>query len=52
MDLEDNIKNIDKNWFALYTKPRGEFKAAEQLNVNEINYYLPTLTTVKQWSDR
>ena len=52
MDLDKNIKNIDKNWFALYTKPRGEFKAAEQLDVNAINYYLPTLTTVKQWSDR
>ena len=36
MDLEDNIKNIDKNWFALYTKSRGEFKAAEQLNMSRM----------------
>jgi len=45
-------KNSEKAWFALYTKPRSEFKAAEQLSVNNIEYYLPTFTKIKQWSDR
>lgn len=45
--------NIDqKSWFALYTKPRSEFKASEQLSRIEVEHYLPTFTTVKQWSDR
>ena len=41
-----------KNWFALYTKPRHEFKALEQLKEIEIETYLPTITVTKQWSDR
>lgn len=52
MDPESVKENHIKNWYALYTKPRSEFKAAEQLDKNQINYYLPTVTTVKQWSDR
>ena len=41
-----------KHWFALYTKPRHEFKALEQLKEIEIETYLPTITITKQWSDR
>jgi transcription antitermination factor NusG len=52
MDPETIKENPAKNWYALYTKPRSEFKAAEQLEINQINYYLPTVTTTKQWSDR
>lgn len=39
-------------WFALYTKPRSEFKAAEQIGEAGIQYYLPSVTRIKQWSDR
>lgn len=39
-------------WFALYTKPRSEFKAAEQIQSAGVQYYLPSITKVKQWSDR
>ena len=46
------VKESDKYWFALYTKPRNEFKAEEQLNSNNIINYLPTITRLKQWSDR
>lgn len=43
----------NKFWFALYTKPRHEFKALEYLrNIEEVEPYLPTITTLKQWSDR
>ena len=48
------LKNNDteKAWFALYTKSRSEFKAAEQLNSIEVQYYLPVITKWKKWSDR
>ena len=52
MFTEDTRENSIKSWFALYTKPRSEFKASEQLEANGINHYLPTVTTLKQWSDR
>jgi transcription antitermination factor NusG len=39
-------------WFALYTKPRSEFKAAEQIQSAGVQYYLPSIIKVKQWSDR
>ena len=42
----------ERAWFALYTKPRSEFKAAEQINEINVIYYLPAITRVKQWSDR
>uniref|UniRef100_A0A832DPK3 UpxY family transcription antiterminator n=1 Tax=Ignavibacterium album TaxID=591197 RepID=A0A832DPK3_9BACT len=45
-----NIQN--KNWFALYTKVNQEFKAAEQLNRIGIEYYLPVVNKIRQWSDR
>jgi len=41
-----------KKWFALYTKPRHEFKALEQINALDITTYLPTTTVIRQWSDR
>lgn len=41
-----------RSWFALYTKPRNEFKAADQLGALAIQYYLPVVTKIKQWSDR
>jgi transcription antitermination factor NusG len=42
----------EKAWFALYTRPRSEFKAAEQLHECGIDYYLPVIQKIKQWSDR
>ena len=42
----------EKSWFALYTKPRSEFKAVDQINSIGVDYYLPTITKIKQWSDR
>lgn len=52
MDVQKKKKIFGKNWYALYTKPRSEFRAAEQLDVTKIIYYLPTVTSIKQWSDR
>lgn len=44
---EANLK-----WYAMYTKPRHEFKAAQEFRAEGIEYYLPTVTLLKQWSDR
>ena len=56
MNQEIKIKTAPagpgKAWFALYTKPRSEFKAAEQIEAIGVEYYLPTVTKLKQWSDR
>jgi len=46
------INETEKAWFALYTKSRSEFKAAEQLNSIDVQYYLPVITRWKKWSDR
>ncbi len=42
----------NKHWYALYTKPRHEFKAEEQLKSCGVEFYLPTIVRIKQWSDR
>lgn len=52
LQITENIPGFEKYWFALYTKPRHEFKAAEQIAENNIEYYLPVITKIKQWSDR
>lgn len=54
-DLSINTEGTvlhNRHWYAFYTKPRHEFKAAEQLGENNITYYLPVITKIKQWSDR
>ena len=40
------------SWYALYTKPRHEFKAKLYLESVRIENYLPTITVTKKWSDR
>ena len=46
------MENSNKHWHPLYTKPRQEFKAEQQLAAIGLEYYLPTITRLKQWSDR
>lgn len=50
MNTESNTS--ERHWFALYTKPRHEFKVALKLQGISVEYYLPTLTVTKKWSDR
>ena len=40
------------NWYVLFTKPRCEKKAEEQLLSIGINAYCPTRSEIKFWSDR
>jgi len=51
-DLKNFEETFEKAWFALYTRSRSEFKAAEQLQVLGIQYYLPVVAKWKKWSDR
>ncbi|MBF4465696.1 UpxY family transcription antiterminator [Flavobacterium sp. LC2016-12] len=39
-------------WYVLYTKPKWEKKVAEKLNQIGVESYCPTITRIKQWSDR
>lgn len=39
-------------WYAVYTKSRHEKKVAKFLGEKHIEYYLPLIKTIKQWSDR
>jgi transcription antitermination factor NusG len=41
-----------KNWFALYVKPKHEFKVRDELEYIAIHNYLPVTTKIHQWSDR
>lgn len=41
-----------RQWFAVYTNPRAEKKAALALAQQGIEHYLPLQVTLKQWSDR
>ena len=43
---------MEKKWFVVYTSPQQELKVAEQLTAMGITNYCPTITLVKQYSDR
>ena len=43
---------MGKKWFVVYTKPQQELKVASQLSAMGITNYCPTITLVKQYSDR
>jgi transcription antitermination factor NusG len=43
---------MEKKWFVVYTRPQQELKVAEQLSAIGIKNYCPTVTLVKQYSDR
>ena len=43
---------MEKKWFIVYTRPQQELKVAEQLSAMGITNYCPTITLLKQYSDR
>jgi transcription antitermination factor NusG len=43
---------MDKNWYAVYTKPRWEKKIAEVLTKRKFENYCPLNMVQKQWHDR
>ena len=40
------------NWYAIYTKPRGERKVSELLSRKGFQSYCPMNKVMRQWSDR
>ncbi len=47
-----DIKDKNKKWYLLYTKPRFEKKVDVELQLLGFETYLPLNRTLKQWSDR
>ncbi len=43
---------MEKKWFVVYTRPKHELKVAHQLSALGITNYCPSITLVKQYSDR
>jgi len=41
-----------KDWYAIYVKSRTEKKVASELQFLGIEYYLPLIKKLRQWSDR
>ena len=43
---------MERHWLVIYTKPRSEKKVSQRLKEMGIMIFCPTVTTVRQWSDR
>ena len=43
---------MEKKWFVVYTRYQQELKVADQLSSMGITNYCPTITLIKQYSDR
>ena len=43
---------MEKKWFVVYTRPQQELKVSSQLSALGITNYCPTITLLKQYSDR
>ena len=43
---------MEKKWFVVYTRPQQELKVAHELSRMGITNYCPTITLLKQYSDR
>jgi transcription antitermination factor NusG len=46
------IALTDKQWYALYTRPRWEKKVAELLERKKVEVYCPLNKVERQWADR
>lgn len=46
------MSKSEKSWYAVYVKSRTEKKVALEFMYDEIDYYLPLIKRLKQWSDR
>jgi transcription antitermination factor NusG len=50
--LNNKSMSTEKNWYAVYTRPKWEKKVAELLGKKRIENYCPLYKSIKQWSDR
>lgn len=52
MEIENQLDDKERKWFAVYTKPRAEKKVNEQLEQYGYEVYLPLKKELRQWKDR
>lgn len=50
--MSETKQGVQRNWLALYTKPKQEQKAELQIERYGIQVYLPMITRLSKWSDR
>jgi transcription antitermination factor NusG len=50
--INAQIMNKDKNWYAVYTRPRWEKRVADRLCEKNISTYCPLNRVIRQWHDR
>lgn len=46
------MSTSNTSWYAVYVKSRAEKKVAIEFDYEKVNYYLPLVKKLKQWSDR
>ena len=46
------MKNFTPTWYVVYTRPRHEKKLEKEFSELEIETFLPTTRTFRQWHDR
>lgn len=46
------MEDFEQDWLVLYTRPQHEKKVAEQLRKLNVDFFLPTIKTLKNWCDR
>jgi len=47
-----DTSNLERRWYAVYTRPRFEKRVLKGLQDQGIDAYLPLVKTMRQWSDR
>lgn len=45
-------QELQRHWYAVYTRPRNEKKVRDRLQRKGVEVYLPIRTQIRQWSDR
>ena len=50
--INATVVNPEARWYAVQTTPRHEKKVAQELTAKDIECFLPTVSEVRQWSDR
>lgn len=43
-------RELDRKWYALYTRPCHEKQVSEHLKIREIEYFLPLYSSVRRWN--
>jgi transcription antitermination factor NusG len=43
---------LEERWYAAYTSANHENRVAKQLDVREVEHFLPLYTSVRRWKDR